>query len=667
MTPRYARADSTITVSGTVTNRSGHPATGLAVELIPATSAFSRPSDMQAYPSQSAYLGSQVGSRFAFKGSIGNGDTASWTASFRASEAGFSGFGVYGLAAQAFFLSDSQIVASQGTYLPYWPSSNRPQRMRISWLWPLIDTPRETSCAATLTNGSLASSLMPNGRLGVLLATGLSLESAAKLTWITDPALLSEASTMTKPYWTGGQADCTQTSARSPSGSARQWLDELLNGTSGADMDFTPYANVDVSALSHWGLESDLASAYTLGQAAAKQIAHRAFGDVAWPADGVADANVLQTLAEQGHVSTVVLDSSQMPLSGSAYASDAITSFTTGVGTKLAVLLADHTISSDLNMASSQSPGTQFNAEQDVLAQTAMIAAEAPNLSRSIVVAPPRSWDPSATVASTLLSDTVTTPWLRPTSLATLAASQPAAGETHAQPGDHMVPSDELGGSYMSDIKRTDGSVGLLTSLTPGASVQYTSRTEASVAAVESSAWRGNQDAGRVLLNRLSAYASDSEDKLRLIVVPKATLAGSSGTLPVSVRNGLDEPIEVRVAARAPAAQLTISGGKLVTIPPGQVYTARLSLHSHRVASTQVQLQLVTRDGTPLPGTAVAVSVVSTLYGRAVLVLIVVALAIVLLTLATRWSRQWLADGKSGAHAAHAGSKGEQNGDGGGR
>lgn len=669
MGPRYARSNSTITLSGTVTNRSGHSVAGLGIDLITTTSTFTRPSDMQAWPNSSTYFVRSVGNGFNFRSAIPNGGTASWTASFKASSAGFPGFGVYGLAAQAWFPATTQIVASAGTYLPYWPSSGQPQRMKVSWLWPLIDTPRETSCLSTLTNNSLESALSPSGRLGVLLGAGLSAQGrASKLTWMTDPELLSEATTMTKPYSTGGQADCTQADAQAPSATARQWLGTLVNNTSGADMYFTPYGDVDVSALSHNGLDQDLADAYALGRTTAERITQRQFGNVAWPADGVSDGNVLQTLAEQGHVSTVVLDSSQMPLT--SYASDAVTSFTTGVGTKLVVLLADHTITSDLNLASSRSPATQFSAEQDLIAQTAMIASEAPNSSRSIVIVPPRMWSPTSAVAGQLLSETEA-PWLQPESLTSMAASRPAAGESHAEPRDRVVPRHELSGSYIREIKRANVGLGLLKSLMPNMSSPYAARLQASMAAVESSAWRGNEAAGRVLLNRLSAYSADSESKLKLIVVSKATLAGNSGELPVSVRNGLEEPIQVRVTASTAAAQLSIGKtGAVVVVPPGQVRTLDLPLHSHRVGSTQVKLQLVTTGGTPLPGTAQAVSVVSTLYGRAVLVLIVVALGIVVLTSATRWFRKWLADGKSGAHAAgtrSGGSDDEQDGGGGGR
>ena len=54
------------------------------------------------------------------------------------------------------------------------------------------------------------------------------------------------------------------------------------------------------------------------------------------------------------------------------------------------------------------SAGTQFAAEQDFLAQTAMIVAEGPNTTaRSLVVAPPADWDPSISVGLGLLPQRV--------------------------------------------------------------------------------------------------------------------------------------------------------------------------------------------------------------------------------------------------------------------
>ena len=92
------------------------------------------------------------------------------------------------------------------------------------------------------------------------------------------------------------------------------------------------------------------------------------------------------------------------------------------------VLLADSTITSVLGSATS-APGSSFAVSQRFLAETAMIAAEDPGLARSVVVAPPREWAPSAALASQLLSEseTASAPWLAPDTLAALASSPVSA------------------------------------------------------------------------------------------------------------------------------------------------------------------------------------------------------------------------------------------------
>jgi hypothetical protein len=587
---------------------------------------------------------SPLGDGFQVAGTVANGGTVNWSASFTSADAGFSSFGVYGVQA-AVNSSAGTTVAAEGTYLPYWPSSEASARMKIAWAWPLIDTPHQTACGSTLTDDSLDSSLSATGRLGTLLSVGESYASNAHLTWAVDPALLSEAETMTSTYYTGGQANCLQTDQHPASSAAKQWLAKLTGGAASDPMFITPYANVDVSALSHAGLDSDLRTAYALGNSVAGGILDgRTFDSIGWPADGIADMSVLQSIAEYGHLSTVLLSSSQMAVT-SGY-DDAVANVTTGVGDTLHVLLSNDTITGILANASTRSAGESFNVEQDYLAQTAMIADEAPALQRSIVVAPPSGWDPSSTVASQLLIDTVNAPWLESESLSDMAAGGPAAGESHAQVSVREVPSNELSADYLNRVKQASASVDTFQSLLASPAPSYLQRLEAVIAGTESSAWRDDTSGGDNLLDGLTSYISDAENKIALSEVKRATLAGKSGTLPVSVYNGMDQAIEVRVVASSVGGRVTIKGDIApVTVQPRQVQTVHLSLNSLQIGTTQVKLQLVTKDNSPLPISAQSVSVVSTLYGRTVLVLIIVALAIVVLTSATRWLRQWLANG----------------------
>ena len=125
----------------------------------------------------------------------------------------------------------------------------------------------------------------------------------------------------------------------------------------------------------------------------------------AWPAGGTADAGVLTSLARDGGINTVVLNSGELPTSTPPY-DNALARTKTSTGASMSALLADSGITGILGSASAaSSAGAQFAVAQDFLAQTAMIVAEGPNApSRSLVVAPPTDWDPSPAEAAELLT-----------------------------------------------------------------------------------------------------------------------------------------------------------------------------------------------------------------------------------------------------------------------
>ena len=104
-------------------------------------------------------------------------------------------------------------------------------------------------CAA-LTSNDLAASLDPGGRLSALLTAGAS-HPDADLTWVIDPALLSDVATMTQPYQVGSKPNCTDAATEPASQAAASWLAALKTVTPGQPTVITPYANVDMTALVH--------------------------------------------------------------------------------------------------------------------------------------------------------------------------------------------------------------------------------------------------------------------------------------------------------------------------------------------------------------------------------------------------------------------------------
>jgi hypothetical protein len=667
MSPRYATPGSTVSVTGTVSNGTAQRKAGLRVQLYTSSTPFPTRDQMDGYLSQGNDGGLvAAGTPVTLTVSLAPETTVQWHASFSVTTAGITTFGVYPVAAQ---VSDTvgNVLASDQTLLPFWSgrqAAGLQRPLAIAWVWPLIDQPHHEVCAEPaptdlLTNTDLAASLTTTGRLSALLAAGQA-NADADLTWVIDPALLGDVETMTQPYQVDLSSSCADHSPQPASKAATAWLSALRTVTSSQPTVLTPYADVDVSALVHSGLNADLTSAYTTGYAVAEQVLHRSFSpSIAVPAGGTADISVLTTLATAEHINTVVLNSSEMPPSDTAVfePDDAITSISTPAGTTMTVLLADPILTSVLSAGDTGSgvvpPGTQFAVSQRFLAETAMIAAEAPDSSRSIVVAPPSDWSPSAALADELLSETAHAPWLTPTPLGSLARTPDTYASIARQPppGRRASPG-ELSPGYLSTVSAVDAALGVYQSMLDHPAPSYLQSLDEERAATESSAWRADgAGQGLALANSLSSYLSGEEDKVQIVVSPQVSMGGASGQIPVSIRNGGNKAIEIQLNASADnspdrPSQLTFGHVRdLVTVPPGQAVTVRLHVSSAPIGSTLIRLSLTGANGTPLTFAAKSFTVVSTRYGRAILFLIGAAIGVLVLTSVYRAVRRWLNTG----------------------
>ena len=652
VSPQVARPGSTVTVSGTVTNTSHSPLPGASVVLRSSASSLATRNDLASYARGTLDADTAVGEPAEVTGSLAPGATASWKLSLSMSAIGISQFGVYPLAVQA----DDGAGAAVGverTFLPFWPGASAAgvtHPMRVAWVWPLMNAPQQGICSA-LTSNSLAASVASGGRLSTLLSTG-SAHPKADLTWAVDPGLLASVSTMSRGYQVGAGTDCSGGTQHHASTAAAQWLSGV-RATAGSQQLFTtPYDDVDVAALTHQGLDNDLRNAYSLGRSAAGSLLGHSgnAGAIAWPADGLADSSVLGNLAVNG-ISTVVLSSSEMP---STSPDDAVASTPTPTGTTMKVLLADSTLTSVLGSATS-APGSTFAIGQRFLAETALIEAEDPGVARSVVVAPPREWNPSSALASDLLNETTSTPWLSPDSLSSLAGSAGSGRQTRQRPPDNLVSSNELPGTYLQQVGRLDRAVRSFKSILAHPTQQYLNQLSTGVAATESSAWRGHGAASRdgtAMLQRVAGYLSGVDHEVQIINSGRITLVGSSGSLPVSIGNGLPEAIRVRLqASEPPNSRLKVTGYTpkgLITVGAGQTETVRVSVKSGAVGNTTMQLRLFGQNGRPLPGGPVALSVQSTQFGTTLLVIIFAALGVLVLTAIARAIRRGLRDNPPG-------------------
>ena len=658
MSPQTAKPGSTVTVTGTVSNDTSQTQTGLQVQLLTSSVRFASRDQMDGYANQGTGVNLlDAGNPFVFPGSLGPGATAGWRASFQVNSVGIAEFGVYPVSAELVNPVDDDLATDQ-TLLPFWPgqqAAGLARPLNIAWVWPLIDRPHRQVCSA-LTNNNLATSLAPGGRLSDLLEAGQAFPGL-HLTWFIDPALLSDAETMTGSYQVDSGSGCTGATTKPASKAAVKWLSQLRTVTASQPTVITPYANVDVSALVHSGLTSSLAAAYKTGKTVADSVLHGSFGpSIALPAGGTADLSVLTYLVTDQHIGTVVLDSNEMPPSNTAgfEPDNGVTSITTPDGLKMTVLLADHGLTGVLAAGSGAATvSSQFSVSQRFLAQTAMIAAEAPDSERSIVVAPPEDWSPSAALAVQLLSETASAPWLTPTPLGGVAQSPNSDLGIHRQaPPTSRVSRDELSASYLSGVGAVATALGTYQSMLYQPSHSYTRGLNEALIATMSSAWRGRGQAqGLALKDKLSSYVDGEEKLVKIIASKQVPMGGSSGPVPVSIQNGSHHPIRVRLNAivdNVPgrASQLTVGHFQnLQTVQTGQSVTVRLPVTSAPIGPTAIELTLTTPDGRMLPAST-RLTVESTRYGRAILFLIGAAIGVLVLTSVSRGVRRWLRTGR---------------------
>ncbi len=264
---------------------------------------------------------------------------------------------------------------------------------------------------------------------------------------------------------------------------------------------------------------------------------------------------------------------------------------------------------------------------QRFLAETAMIAAEQPSIPRSVVVAPPRQWNPVPGLASALLAATDSAPWLHPQSLAGLLTRRNPPGQVARQaPPAQRVSRAELRRHLLHRVRDLESVIKMQASVLNRPDGSYLA---GAVAAIESSAWRGNPAQARAVLTLVSDYLDAQLRLVRIIDTGQITLTGKSGPVPVSIMNRLGQPVTVQLSAQADAGRITVLTPRtIVTIGPHEQRTVGVRVRSSVAGSTTLSLTLLAPDGQPLPGTSAQLTVDATHFGSTALVIIAIAIGV---------------------------------------
>jgi Family of unknown function (DUF6049) len=698
MAPGFAGPTGKVTVSGIVTNPGGSPLRNASFQLFSTLAPLSS-QQMASYLAAQQPTAQQfttgavqqiVNTLHNLPRPVPPHGIEPWSMTLTAHELSMTAFGVYPVTVQLNLtdpaLGSTTPVDWASTFLPYWPGKQAARKkVSIAWVWPLIDVPQQTVCGSLASN-KLAASVTGNGRLNALLTAGQTPTARqAQLTWAIDPALLSDLETMSRPY--GVTSGCPGGALRQPSKAARTWLTGLHNVAAQQEFFTTPYADVDVAALAlaHGGLYGELAAAFTDGRLAAtrakvpgsqekvlgqaQKVAPKTVGPIAWPASGIASYDVLQALVTQNYIGTAILSG------GLIHTPATVATITSSVGSPVNVLLANSTLTNILSTRRSDIPGlapdgyttppsaradvrkaAAFAKEQWFRAETAAIAANAPAADRAVIVAPPRRWNPPPGMAGALLTDTVGSPWLQPTTLASLAGTHVQTALANSKlPSDKRVIRGALGAALLSHVRHLSQQVRLLDSILAKSGQGYLSTA---VDTAESSAWRGGKAGQRYaerLVRRDLAFVSGRLHQIKIIASP-VTLGGQNGLVPVSVSNGLSQPVTVKLVASAPPGDHVTVGKStnvftdVITVPGHEQKVIKIPVTAAQAGPTVLTLRLA-GGGTWLPVPTASLTVVATHFGTLAIVIISIALVVFLVTATARAIRGRPQDDDSDAEA----------------
>jgi hypothetical protein len=308
-------------------------------------------------------------------------------------------------------------------------------------------------------------------------------------------------------------------------------------------------------------------------------------------------------------------------------------------------------------------------AEQRWLAETAMIAAERPGESRTLLVAPDRRGDVVPQVATGALLDSARLPWLCPVSVADVAAVTATCPTAPAAPLDPDAPVPALGDGQPSPLEaggallpapgvpalpeaflqavadaHADAEQFTDDVLLPGtdAATQTKGQLLRARARTLSSAWRDARRAGTAMLDLYADEVARLRDQVTLSTSRRVALSGSTGTINVNVSNGLAQPVVVGVGLNDPIeARLTSRGTGTREVPGSNVVQVPIEVTTRTSGQFVVRATLLDRAGRPF-GEPVELLVRSTGYSRAALAVTGLGAAVLLVAVGVRLARRAL-------------------------
>ncbi len=170
VTPDAADEDSTLRITGEVTNTTSEDLSDVSVRLSYSRHPFSDRGELDEFASGEGWQPNAPGPDEEVAAALAPEASAEYSLSTPVEDLGLDSYGVYPLVVEAVD-GDGQVIGSQHTFLPYTGGGDDVPSVDIAWVWPLMAPPQRAD-ENTFLNDDLHSSVTADGRLGRLLAAG---------------------------------------------------------------------------------------------------------------------------------------------------------------------------------------------------------------------------------------------------------------------------------------------------------------------------------------------------------------------------------------------------------------------------------------------------------------------------------------------------------------
>nr|WP_273700063.1 DUF6049 family protein [Actinomadura graeca] len=551
VTPKAVRANSRIDIAGLAQNRSGHQLPGLTIRLRYRSQPITSRSELDRIATGQPSALPGVGRPVPLVQVTGPGGKQNWQFKTTAKALGLQALGtapgVYPVGVEV-LNSARQVVGGVTTFLTFVPNRGNFKKVAVGWVWPLIDRQHRAD-DQTFLDDQLSKDMAPGGRLSELV--GAASSTNTPITWGIDPALLDDVQQMAGSNYTVKSPGARKGTEKRKSAPAAAWLTALKQAAKNDPYFTVPYADPDVLALVRYKMSHDVVTAYDTKNTGlvAEVLGRQANAHIAWPAAGAAGPGTLDLLARLALKpnGSFLMSSNQFqpPVQGAA--ANAVTALPTATqGTKKTLLYDDKL--NEIVSGGSRSGAGALLTEQRFLAETAMIAAETPNLQRTVIIAPDRHWNPAPGLAKNLLTYTRSA-WTSPTPLSRFEAAQPQNRVFNGYSDDYLPY--ELGSPYLAQVRNIARRAASFEAvMTDPIRISY----QRALLRTESTAWRSRGTLAKRARDELSFELEREMGKVRIVTAnsKRVNMAGSSGKLPVTIENKLsDQSVRVRLTAIA--------------------------------------------------------------------------------------------------------------------